>query len=53
MDRFKRMTLCAFSVTIIAIILNRISSTVTAVIGVVAMIWIGSMGEVEAVLLID
>lgn len=53
MDWIQILTLGVFAVTILAVIVNRIDSTAVALVGVVAMIWIGSMSEVEAFLLVD
>lgn len=53
MDWIQLLTFGVFFVTIVAVVVNKIDSTVTALIGVVAMIWIGTMTEVEAFLLVD
>ena len=53
MDWIQMLTLGVFAVTILAVIVNKIDSTATALVGVVAMIWIGSMREVEAFLMVD
>ena len=46
-------TLAVFAVTIAAIVVNRFDATVAALLGVVAMVWMGTMTEVEAAQLVD
>ena len=53
MEPMAWLAVAVFSVTIIAVISNVIDSTVAALIGVVVMIWIGVMSEVEAFGLVD
>jgi len=47
------MTLIVFFVTIAAVVVNRLDATVAALLGVVVMIWMGTMTEVEAAQLVD
>jgi Na+/H+ antiporter NhaD/arsenite permease-like protein len=47
------LTLAVFAVTIAAIVINKLDATVAALIGVVVMIWMGTMTEVEAAELVD
>ncbi len=47
------MTLAVFFVTIAAIVVNKLDATVAALLGVVVMIWMGTMSEVEAANLVD
>ena len=42
-----------FAVTIVAVISNAVDGTVAALLGVVAMIWLGVMTEVQAFGLVD
>ena len=42
-----------FAATIFAVVINKIDSTATALVGIVAMIWAGAMTETEAFLLVD
>lgn len=53
MDWIQVLTLGVFAVTVLAVIVNKIDTTATALIGVVAMIWVGAMSDVEAFLLVD
>ena len=53
MDAVQILTLAIFAVTIGAVVVNRIDGTVAALIGVAAMIWVGTMTETEAFLLVD
>ena len=46
-------TLAVFAVTIAAIVVNRFDATVAALLGVVVMVWMGTMTEVEAAHLVD
>ncbi len=46
-------TLAVFAVTIAAIVVNRFDATVAALLGVVVMVWMGTMTEVEAAQLVD
>jgi Na+/H+ antiporter NhaD/arsenite permease-like protein len=46
-------TLAVFTTTIVAIIINRFDATVAALLGVVIMVWMGIMSEVEAAKLVD
>ena len=47
------LTLGVFAVTVLAVVVNKLDSTAAALIGVVVMIWMGSMTEVEAAQLVD
>ena len=47
------MTLAVFFVTIAAVVVNKLDATVAALLGVVVMIWMGTMTEVEAANLVD
>lgn len=47
------LTLAVFIVTIVAIVINKLDATVAALIGVVVMIWMGTMTEIEAAELVD
>jgi Na+/H+ antiporter NhaD/arsenite permease-like protein len=47
------LTLAVFAVTIVAIVINKLDATVAALIGVVVMIWMGTMTEIEAAELVD
>ncbi|WP_316980072.1 ArsB/NhaD family transporter [Shumkonia mesophila] len=53
MDWSQVLILGVFAATIATVIVNKIDSTATALVGVVAMIWIGNMTETEAFLLVD
>ncbi|MDZ7812557.1 MAG: hypothetical protein U5L74_05335 [Ideonella sp.] len=47
------LAIAVFAITIVAVISNAVDSTVAALIGVVVMIWIGVMSEVDAFGLVD
>lgn len=47
------MTLAVFAVTIVAIVVNKLDATVAALLGVVVMVWMGTMTEIEAAQLVD
>jgi Na+/H+ antiporter NhaD/arsenite permease-like protein len=47
------LTLAVFAVTIVAIVVNKLDATVAALLGVVIMVWMGTMTEVEAAQLVD
>ena len=47
------LTLAVFAVTIAAIVINKLDATVAALLGVVVMVWMGTMTEVEAAQLVD
>ena len=47
------LTLIVFSITILAIIINKLDATVAALLGVVIMVWMGTMTEVEAAQFVD
>jgi Na+/H+ antiporter NhaD/arsenite permease-like protein len=47
------LTLAVFAVTIAAVVINKLDATVAALLGVVVMVWMGTMNEVEAAELVD
>ena len=53
MTTLQWLTLAVFFATIIAIIINKLDATVAALLGVVIMVWMGTMTEVEAAQLVD
>jgi Na+/H+ antiporter NhaD/arsenite permease-like protein len=53
MSMLQWLTLAVFGVTIVAIVVNKLDATVAALLGVVVMIWMGTMTEVEAAQLVD
>ena len=53
MDTTAWVAIAVFAVTIVAVISNVVDSTVAALIGVAAMVWLGVMTEVEAFALVD
>jgi len=53
MDFMAWLAVAIFAITIIVVISNVVDSTVAALIGVVAMIWVGIMSEVDAFGLVD
>ena len=53
MDTLAWMAVLVFAVTIVVVVLNVVDSTVAALIGVVAMIWVGVMSDVDAFGLVD
>jgi Na+/H+ antiporter NhaD/arsenite permease-like protein len=53
MDAMAWLTVAIFAITIVVVISNAVDSTVTALIGVTAMIWIGVMTETDAFALVD
>jgi Na+/H+ antiporter NhaD/arsenite permease-like protein len=53
MEWIQWLTLIVFAVTIIAVVVNKLDSTASALVGVVIMIWLGAMTETEAFLLVD
>jgi Na+/H+ antiporter NhaD/arsenite permease-like protein len=53
MSMLQWLTLAVFAVTIAAIVVNKLDATVAALTGVIAMIWMGTMTEVEAAQLVD
>ena len=48
MDASQWLALGLFAVTIAGVVSNRIDSTLSALLGVSAMIWLGVMTEVDA-----
>ncbi|HEX9568857.1 MAG TPA: SLC13 family permease [Rhodospirillales bacterium] len=53
MESIQWLTLGVFAVTIIAVVVNKLDSAAAALVGVVVMVWMGSMTETEAFLLVD
>ena len=53
MNTLQWMTLIVFGITIAAVVINKLDATVMALLGVVVMIWMGTMTEVEAAQLVD
>ena len=53
MSMLQWLTLAVFAVTIAAIVINKLDATVAALLGVVVMVWMGTMTEVEAAQLVD
>ena len=53
MSMLQWLTLIVFAVTIAAVVINKLDATVAALLGVVVMIWMGTMTEVEAAQLVD
>jgi Na+/H+ antiporter NhaD/arsenite permease-like protein len=53
MDTLAWLAIAVFAITIIAVISNVVDSTVAALIGVVVMIWLGVMTDVDAFGLVD
>jgi Na+/H+ antiporter NhaD/arsenite permease-like protein len=47
------LTLAVFTATIIFIVINKLDASVLALLGVVVLIWLGTMTEVEAANLVD
>ena len=53
MTMLQWLTLIVFAITITAIVINKLDATVAALLGVVVMVWMGTMNEVEAAELVD
>jgi Na+/H+ antiporter NhaD/arsenite permease-like protein len=53
MELVQWLTLAVFAITILFVVINRLDSTAAALIGVTVMIWIGTMSEEAAFLLVD
>ncbi len=53
MDTMAWLAIAVFAITIVAVISNVVDSTVAALIGVVVMVWIGVMTDVDAFGLVD
>ena len=53
MELIQWLTLAVFAVTILVVVVNKLDSAAAALIGVVVMVWMGSMTETEAFLLVD
>ncbi|MSO93952.1 MAG: permease [Rhodospirillales bacterium] len=53
MELVQWLTLVVFAVTILFVVINKLDSTAAALLGVVVMVWMGSMTETDAFLLVD
>jgi Na+/H+ antiporter NhaD/arsenite permease-like protein len=53
MDAMQWWALVVFAITIVAVITNVIDSTLAALLGVAAMVWLGFMSEVDAFQYVD
>ena len=53
MELLQWLTLAVFAITILFVVINKLDSTAAALIGVTVMIWIGTMTEEAAFLLVD
>ncbi|MEX2206267.1 MAG: SLC13 family permease [Myxococcota bacterium] len=53
MDTSQWLALGIFAITIVAVVVNVIDSTLAALLGVAAMIWLGVMSEQDAFLYVD
>jgi Na+/H+ antiporter NhaD/arsenite permease-like protein len=53
MDTLAWVTVAIFAITIVVVIANVVDSTVAALIGVIVMIWVGVMTDVDAFSLVD
>ena len=53
MSMLQWLTLAVFVMTIAAVVINKLDATVAALLGVVVMVWMGTMNEVEAAELVD
>ena len=53
MELVQWLTLAVFAITILFVVINKLDSTAAALIGVTVMIWIGTMTEEAAFLLVD
>ena len=53
MDLMAWLALAIFAATIGVVIIGRIDSSVAALLGVAAMVWVGAMSEVDAFLAVD
>jgi Na+/H+ antiporter NhaD/arsenite permease-like protein len=53
MSMLQWLTLAVFAVTIAAIVVNKLDATIAALLGVVVMVWMGTMTEIEAAQLVD
>jgi Na+/H+ antiporter NhaD/arsenite permease-like protein len=53
MDTLAWLAIAVFAITIIAVISNVVDSTVAALVGVIVMIWIGVMTDIDAFGLVD
>ena len=53
MSMLQWLTLAVFAVTIAAVVINKLDATFAALLGVVVMVWMGTMNEVEAAELVD
>src|SRR5918994_3088441 len=53
MELVQWLTLAIFAITILFVVINKLDSTAAALIGVTVMIWVGTMSEEAAFLLVD
>ncbi len=53
MDATAWIALAIFAISIVVVVSNKIDGTITALVGVAAMIWFGVMTEVDAFGLVD
>jgi Na+/H+ antiporter NhaD/arsenite permease-like protein len=53
MTTLQVLTLIVFTITIAAVVVNKLDATVAALLGVTVMVWMGTMNEVEAAELVD
>src|SRR5512137_802775 len=53
METLAWLAIAVFAITIVAVISNVVDSTVAALIGVIVMIWIGVMTDIDAFQLVD
>ena len=53
MELIQWLTVAVFAITILFVVINKLDSTAAALIGVTVMIWIGTMTEEAAFLLVD
>ena len=53
MELMQWLTMAVFFVTIVAVVVNKLDTTVAALLGVAVMIWMGIMTEIEASKLVD
>jgi Na+/H+ antiporter NhaD/arsenite permease-like protein len=53
MELIQWLTLAVFAITILFVVINKLDSTAAALIGVTVMIWVGTMSEEAAFLLVD
>ncbi|MBL8671859.1 MAG: permease [Alphaproteobacteria bacterium] len=53
MSLLQWLTLVVFAASIVAIVVNKLEASIVALVGVLVMVWMGTMTEVEAALLVD